>query len=580
MLKLTRFIRPYRKYVIVGPIFKLFEAIFELILPLLMARLIDNGILKHDVGYVWHMGGLMLLFSVIGLACVLVCQYSASVASMGFGTELRRATYEKINTFSNRELDHFGTSTLITRMTSDINLVQNALALMIRLVIRAPFLSIGSIIMAAMIDWRMGLIFLVILPLFSLIVYVVMVKTVPLYKKVQQKIDEFNLDIAENITGVRVIRAFAKRQTMEKEIDGDSNQLAKTYRHVGNIAALTNPLTTLLLNLGTLAVLSLSGYQVNLGSMTQGDVLALINYLTYMLAALTVVANITIYFTRASASASRIDEVLTTKVSIQSPDAPVALPTTTDAPILDLQHVSFGYQKGAANALDDISFTLLQHKWLGVTGPTGSGKTTLLELVLRFYDPTSGTIQYSGDPLNKVDLTELRHQIGDVSQKTVLFAGTVRDNLKFGNPDATEADMWWALDVAQASSFIKPLAKQLDSPVAAMGANFSGGQRQRLAIARAVIRKPKLLLLDDALSALDYQTDLNLRLALQDQLKETTMIIVSQRLSSIKDADQILVLDNGKQVGLGTHAELLKTSPVYQKIVATQQNMEGVKSNG
>lgn len=574
MKTLWQYGRPYLKQFILGPVFKLVEAVFELFLPLLMARLIDQGIRKDNLTVVWQMGGLMLLTSVIGLASVLVCQYFASVASTGFGTNLRTALYKKINELSKNELDLFGTSTLITRMTSDINLWQNAVAMFIRLVIRAPFLSIGAIIMAGLIQPQMIGIFILVLPVFSLLVYLIMFKTVPLFNKVQEYIDGFNLQVNESLSGVRVIRAFAQRKKVQKQVDQASDDLAGAYQRVANISALMNPLTTLLLNLGMLVILTLGGREVYFGSLTQGDVLALINYMTLMLTALTVVANLVVIFTRAGASGRRIAEVLNAPITVQDPITAKPLPDTGD---LSLKHVSFRFNSENKNslALQDIEFTLKPHQWFGITGPTGSGKTTLLALMLRYYDPLSGSITYGDHALSEYDTAVLRAMIGYVPQKNVLFSGTVADNLRFGNETATESQMWEALEIAQASQFIKPLPKQLDAPVTAGGTNFSGGQRQRLTIARALIKQPRILLLDDALSALDYETDLNLRTAIHQALPETTKVIVSQRLSSIKDSDQILVLDNGQQVGLGNHAELMKTSKFYQEIVQTQVNNQG-----
>ena len=567
MLGLLKYAKKYRKQIILGPFFKFLEACFELVLPLFMARLVDQGIRMNDPSYVIKMALWMFVMSLIGLGCVLICQYFSSIASQGFGTELRNQVMKKINQFSHTELNFFGTDTLITRVTNDVNQLQLALAMLIRLVIRAPFLSIGSVIMAFYIDVQAGLIFLLMLPIFCLILYIIIKKTVPLYKTVQEKLDLLNRQISQNLSGVRVIRAFARKQTEKKHMDAVTDNLSSTYIRVSNISALLAPATTLIMNLGILFILYIGGIKVNVGHLEQGQVLALINYMNQMLLALIVVSNLVIIFTRASASASRINEVLAINTTISNELTEIE-ETTNE---LFFEHVSFRYQKNAGLALSDLSLTIPQNSILGITGPTGSGKSTLIQLIPRFYDVSEGSLFVNGINVKDYPLEKLRQLISITPQTAVLFTGTIRENLQWGKEDATEEECWKALETAQCKEFVATLEQGLDTPVYEGGKNFSGGQKQRLTIARSLIRKPRILILDDSLSALDYQTDLDLRMALKRELKETTLIIISQRISSIQQAQQILVLDGGKQVGLGTHEALLQTSPHYQQIVDSQK---------
>lgn len=569
MIGLLKYAKNYRKQIILGPFFKFLEACFELVLPLFMARLVDQGIRNNDRAYVIQMAGWMLLMSIIGLICVLICQYYSSIASQGFGTELRNQLMKKINQLSHAELNSFGTDTLITRMTNDINQLQLALAMLIRLVIRAPFLSIGSVIMAFYINVQMGLIFLLMLPLFCLILFIIIKTTVPLYKKVQEKLDLLNRQISQNLSGVRVIRAFARKKTEETHVNQVSDDLSATYIRVSNISALLTPATTMIMNLGIIAVLYLGGIKVNIGRLEQGEVLALINYMNQMLLALIVVSNLVVIFTRASASASRVDEVLSVEPSIHAEYKETIAEDQAQGIVFD--NVSFRYQPTAGLTLTDISLTIPNHSVLGITGPTGGGKSTLTQLIPRFYDTSEGNVFVNGVNVRDWPLEKLRNKIALAPQTAVLFTGTIRDNLRWGKEQATDEDCWQALETAQCRDFVENLSDGLDTQVYENGKNFSGGQKQRLAIARALIHKPDLLILDDSLSALDYQTDLNLRTALRRDLNETTLILISQRISSIEHADQILVLDSGQQVGLGTHEELLKDSKAYQEIVASQK---------
>lgn len=569
MIQLLRYAKDYRKQIILGPVFKFFEAVFELILPLLMASLIDNGLKMNDRGMIIKMGVWMIVMSVIGLVCAIICQYYASVASQGFGTELRNQLIKKINSFSHSELNHFGTDTLITRMTNDINQLQLALAMVIRLLIRAPFLSIGSVVMAFVIDWEVGLFFLALLPIFSVILYFIIKKTIPLYQKVQEKLDRLNATVSQNLSGVRVIRAFSRTATEIDTFNNDTDDLAKNYLRVSNISALLSPATTLIMNVGIICLLTVGGIKVNIGNLQQGQVLALINYMNQMLLALIVVSNLVVIFTRAEASGNRIKEVLATENTIVDAAEPLT-PDFHSQNMIQFDHVDFRYTPDSGLALQDITFQLKRKTVLGIIGPTGSGKTTLTQLIPRFYDVSAGAISFDEVDVRSWDLDSLRHQISQVPQTSVLFTGTIRENLQWGKQEANDEECWEALRIAQAEDFVRQLPKGLDTKVMENGKNFSGGQKQRLTIARALIAKPELLILDDSLSALDYQTDLNLRKALQTSL-DSTVIIISQRIRSIQEAHTILVMDQGKIVAQGTHEDLLAHSAEYREIVASQE---------
>lgn len=567
MLQLLRYAKDYRKQIILGPFFKFLEAVFELILPLFMARLVDEGIARHDQGKVIEMTVAMLGLSIVGLLCALICQYYASIASQGFGTVLRNRLMEKINSFSHKELNRFGTDTLITRMTSDINQMQGALAMLIRLVVRAPFLSIGSVIMAFYIDWQMGLIFLILLPLFCFILFLIIHYSVPLYRKIQQKLDQLNQLVTQNLSGVRVIRAFARTNTETAHFNEETEEISRLNQRVANISALLSPSTTLIMNAGVVALLYFGGFKVNVGHLEQGQVLALINYMNQMLLALIVVSNLVVLFTRAAASANRINEVFATDTTLEDDGA--VQNANEQAPLIDFEHVDFRYTEKSGLALQDVSFTLQENKILGITGATGSGKSTLISLIPRFYDASKGAVSFAGSNVKDWSLDHLRSEIAIVPQTAVLFSGTIRENLQWGKQDATDEDCWEALAIAQASEFVETLPKDLDTMILENGKNFSGGQRQRLTIARALIRKPKLLILDDSLSALDYQTDLDLRQALKREL-DCGVVIISQRLRSIQDAETILLMDNGKIAAQGSHEELLQESELYQELVNSQ----------
>ncbi|REC32416.1 ATP-binding protein [Enterococcus pseudoavium] len=567
MFQLLRYAKDYRKQIILGPFFKFLEAVFELILPLFMARLVDEGIAKHDQSKVIEMTIAMLGLSIVGLLCALVCQYYASIASQGFGTVLRNRLMEKINSFSHNELNHFGTDTLITRMTNDINQMQGALAMLIRLVVRAPFLSIGSVIMAFYIDWQMGLIFLILLPLFCLILFLIIHYSVPLYKNIQQKLDQLNQLVTQNLSGVRVIRAFARTKTENDHFNTETEEISRLNQRVANISALLSPSTTLIMNAGVVTLLYFGGFKVNLGHLEQGQILALINYMNQMLLALIVVSNLVVLFTRAAASANRINEVFATEPTLPANGTNQQI--DDHAPLLAFKAVDFRYTEKSGLALQNINFTLQENKILGITGATGSGKSTLISLIPRFYDASKGSVTFAGTNVKDWSLDKLRSEIALVPQTAVLFSGTIRENLQWGKPDATDLECWEALRIAQASEFVESLPQGLDTLILENGKNFSGGQRQRLTIARALIRKPKLLILDDSLSALDYQTDLELRQALKRDL-DCGVIIISQRLRSIQEAETILLMENGKIAVQGNHAALLKNSPLYQELVHSQ----------
>ncbi|WP_265458542.1 ABC transporter ATP-binding protein [Enterococcus sp. HY326] len=568
MVQLLKYAKNYRKQVILGPIFKFLEAVFELLLPLLMAALIDQGITAGNRSEVIRMTIWMIVLSVVGLICAMICQYYASIASQGFGTELRNQLMNKINHFSHSQLNEFGTDTLITRMTSDINQLQLALAMLIRLVIRAPFLSIGSVVMAFYINWQMGLIFLLLLPLFCIILFFIVTKTVPLYRQVQQKLDRINELVSQNLSGVRVIRAFARRNTEKKNFNDSTDDLSKVYLRVSNISALLSPATTFIMNMGIVALLYFGGIRVNIGSLQQGEVVALVNYMNQMLLALIVVSNLVVIFTRAAASSTRIKEVLASETNL-SADGSQAIETSSTKTLLAFNNVDFRYTADSGLALENISFTMANNSILGIIGATGSGKSTLTQLIPRFYDATAGQVTFAEIDVKDWSLTKLRSQVAMVPQKAVLFNGTIRENLQWGKAAATDEECYQALAIAQCLEFVQQLPNGLDTKVEEGGKNFSGGQQQRLCIARGLMAQSQLLILDDSLSALDYQTDLLLRQALKRDY-QGAVIIISQRVRSIQSADQILVMENGRLADMGRHSDLLQQSAVYREIVASQ----------
>lgn len=573
MRKLAVYLKKYRIFMILGPVFKLIEAVFELIVPLVVADMIDNGVRKRNLPYVYHQGTVLLILAVVGLCSALVCQRMASYASQGFGTSLRSAMYEQINRFSHKEIDAFGTPSLITRITNDVNQLQVAVAMLVRLVIRAPFLAIGSVVMAISIDWKLGLIFLVATPLIGLTLYLIMSRSVPYFRVMQKKLDQISLVSREGLSGVRVIRAFAREKTEEQRFDAAADEQADIAVRVGKLSALLNPATYLIMNFSVAAILWFGGTQVNTGSLTQGQVMAFVNYMSQTLLALMVVANLVVVFTKASASATRVTEVLETVPAIQEKqDKPVR--PVPDSPKAEFREVSFSYDGSEKYALENVSLRIERGQTIGVIGGTGCGKSTLVSLIPRLYEATKGQVLVDGVPVQDYPFAQLRRLVGVVPQEARLFSGTIRSNLCWRKADASEAELQKALRVSQAAEFVSCLPQGLDSPVEAGGKNFSGGQRQRLTIARALVGEPQILILDDSASALDFATDAALRRAIREGTRELTVILVSQRANTIRSADRIVVLDEGCVAGTGTHAELMQTCAVYREICLSQMSRE------
>ena len=570
-IKMTSFFAPYKKELIVGPFCKLVEAVLELLIPLIMAEIIDKGIALADWKFVLKYSGLIVLACTSGLCFSLVCQIFASRCSQGYGTDVRNALFKHINSLSSEQFDDFGTPSLLTRLSGDINQLQVAVAMLIRLVVRAPFIIIGSVVMAIILNPRLSLVFIAATPVIALALFFIMRSTVPRYKKVQKKVDDLSKVTRENLTGVRVVRAFAKEEEERERFDGEAKALAKAASVVGAISALLNPVSLLIINLAITAVVYFGGDMVNTGDMTQGEVTAFVNYLTQISLALVVTANLVVIFTKASASGARVKEVLNTSPSVT--DGEGVEWGEDGAPRVEFKHVFFGY--GGNDVLQDISFKIYPSKVVGVIGGTGSGKSTLVNLLPRFYDVRRGSVLINGRNVKDYRLKQLRDRIGYVPQRTVLFSGTIRENMLWGNPGATDEDIMQALRTAQAEEFVAKLPEGLDTQVNQGGKNFSGGQRQRLTIARALVRRPEIVIMDDSASALDFATDLKLRTAIRHNLTDTTTFIVSQRATSVRHADLIIVLDGGVAVGMGRHDELMRTCEVYREIVQSQEDKEG-----
>ena len=569
---MTSFFAPYKKELIVGPFCKLVEAVLELLIPLIMAEIIDNGIAKADWKFVLEYSGLIVLTCTAGLCFALVCQIFASRCSQGYGTDVRNALFKHINTLSPEQFDAFGTPSLLTRLSGDINQLQVAVAMLIRLVVRAPFIIIGSVIMAIILNPKLSVVFIIATPIIAVALFFIMRSTIPKYKKVQRKVDDLSAVTRENLSGVRVVRAFAKEEEERERFNREAKQLARAASVVGAVSALLNPVSLLIINLAITAVVYFGGDMVNTGSMTQGEVTAFVNYLTQISLALVVTANLVVIFTKASASGARVKEVLNTSPSIV--DGEGVEWGEEGAPRVEFKNVSFGYG-GNNDVLQDISFKVYPSKVVGIIGGTGSGKSTLVNLMPRFYDANKGEVLIDGRNVRDFKLKQLRDRIGYVPQRTVLFSGTIRENMLWGNPGATDEDIWQALRTAQAEEFVIKLPNGLDTPVNQGGKNFSGGQRQRLTIARALVRRPEIVIMDDSSSALDFATDLKLRTAIRHNLTDTTTFIVSQRATSIRHADLIVVLDGGKPVGMGRHDELMRNCEVYREIVHSQEDKEG-----
>lgn len=586
---LRRFGGKYRRYMVIGPACKLIEVIFDLLTPLVIAQMIDKGIGAHDVSAVVHYGMVLAAMAVIGISFTLVCQKMAALTSQGMGTDIRGALYKHINKLSYAELDRFGTPSLITRITNDVNQVQLAVALGVRMLIRWPFLAVGSMVAALAIDLKLGMIFLICTPAIGLVFWFVMARCIPYYKQLQAKLDRIALICREGLSGARVVRAFVREGHERGRFAQAADDQARVAIAVGKLSSILNPVTFLVMNLGVCAILWVGGVQVNVGELTQGQVMAFVNYMTQTLTSIVYVANLVVVFTKASASASRLNEVLNCEPSITDEDnRPVALPEPTamgnavPVPALSLSHASFSFGAGAANAVNDVTLELPLGKTLGIIGGTGSGKSTLISLIPRLYDTGAGSVSVMGADVRAWPLDQLRHVVATVPQRASLVSGTIRSNLTWRDESATDEELWAALDMAQASEFVRNKPQGLDAPVEAEGKNFSGGQRQRLTIARALVGSPQVLIMDDSASALDFKTDAALRHAIRERSVRgaaegglpLTTVIVSQRVSTVRDADMICVLDHGSVAGLGTHDELYASCQLYREICQSQLRRE------
>lgn len=587
---LRRFGGKFRRYMVIGPACKLIEVIFDLLTPLVIAQMIDKGIGARDVNAVVHYGMVLAAMAVIGISFTLVCQKMAALTSQGMGTDIRGALYQHINKLSYAELDRFGTPSLITRITNDVNQVQLAVALGVRMLIRWPFLAVGSMVAALAIDLKLGMIFLICTPAIGLVFWFVMARCIPYYKQLQAKLDRIALICREGLSGARVVRAFVREDHERERFAQAADDQANTAIAVGKLSSILNPVTFLVMNLGVCAILWVGGIQVNVGELTQGQVMAFVNYMTQTLTSIVYVANLVVVFTKASASASRINEVLNCVPSITDEgNQSVALPKPSElaggavpVPALSLSHASFSFGAGAANAVNDVTLELPLGKTLGIIGGTGSGKSTLVSLIPRLYDASTGSVSVMGADVRTWPLDQLRRVVATVPQRASLVSGTIRSNLTWRDESATDEELWAALDMAQASEFVRNKPKGLDAPVEAGGKNFSGGQRQRLTIARALVGSPQVLIMDDSASALDFKTDAALRHAIRERSVRgaakgglpLTTVIVSQRVSTVRDADMICVLDHGSVAGLGTHDELYATCQLYREICQSQLRRE------
>lgn len=587
---LRRFGGKFRRYMVIGPACKLIEVIFDLLTPLVIAQMIDKGIGARDVNAVVHYGMVLAAMAVIGISFTLVCQKMAALTSQGMGTDIRGALCQHINKLSYAELDRFGTPSLITRITNDVNQVQLAVALGVRMLIRWPFLAVGSMCAALAIDLKLGMIFLICTPAIGLVFWFVMARCIPYYRQLQAKLDRIALICREGLSGARVVRAFVREDHERERFAQAADDQANTAIAVGKLSSILNPVTFLVMNLGVCAILWVGGIQVNVGELTQGQVMAFVNYMTQTLTSIVYVANLVVVFTKASASASRINEVLNCVPSIADEgNQPVALPEPSDltggavpVPALSFDHASFSFGAGAANAVNDVTLELPLGKTLGIIGGTGSGKSTLVSLIPRLYDASAGSVSVMGADVRTWPLDQLRRVVATVPQRASLVSGTIRSNLTWRDEAATDEDLWAALDMAQASEFVRNKPQGLDTPVEAGGKNFSGGQRQRLTIARALVGSPQILIMDDSASALDFKTDAALRHAIRERSVRgaaegglpLTTVIVSQRVSTVRDADMICVLDHGSVAGLGAHDELYTTCQLYREICQSQLRRE------
>lgn len=580
MKKLLKYMTEYKKECILGPFFKLLEACFDLIVPLVMAWMIDRGISGQDVSLIWKAGGVLLLLAAIGLTCSITAQYYAARASVGFATKLRRAVFAHIEELSFAEMDEIGTSTMITRMTSDINQVQSGVNMALRLFLRSPFIVLGAAVMSFAIDVQAAFVFVVAIPLLALVVFGIMLWTMPLYRKVQEHLDQLLGLTRQNLSGVRVIRAFNKEQAQKEAYEKENDALTQMQLFVGRISGLMNPVTYIMINVALVVLIWVGAVRIQIGSMSQGQIVALINYMSQILVELVKLANTIILTTKCVACGNRVQTLLETESSIPNPlfqgdqsgqdTEEIDREKISRPASVEFDNVSLTYRGAGEASVEGISFRAEPGQTIGMIGGTGSGKSSLVHLIPRFYDVTEGAVRIDGEDVRQMELGKLRQMVGIVMQKAVLFHGTIRENLQWGKSDATEEEMWQALKLAQAEEFVLKKEEGLDYEIEQGGKNLSGGQRQRLTIARALIRRPSILILDDSASALDLATDAKLRQALTELRKGSTIFIVSQRTSSIQHADQILVLDDGEMVGLGTHEELLQKCEVYQEIYDSQ----------
>ncbi|SEK64968.1 ABC transporter ATP-binding protein [Ruminococcus albus] len=579
MFRLFRYLKNYKKESVIGPLFKLIEACFELAVPVVMKRIIDIGIANEDMPYILRMGGIMVLLGFLGLACSLTAQFFAAKASVGFGTALRTDLLRHIDRFSYSEIDKIGSSTLVTRMTADINTAQSGVNILLRLLLRSPFIVVGAVIMSLTISVKITLIFLVAATCLAFVIYKIMSITIPRYKHIQKTLDRTNLLTGEALSGARVIRAFSRQQDEEKDFDKLTDELTDLQIKAGKINALMNPMTYVIVNLAIAVILKASAHQVNIGSITQGDVLALINYMNQILLALLAMAILVTNITKMQASAMRINDVFDIEPTVTD-DGNTEVTADTSAPAVEFRGVSFSYHDSEEYALEDISFTANRGETIGIIGGTGSGKTSVINLIPRFYDASKGEILVDGIDVKNYPFRQLRHKIGIVPQRAVLFKGTVRDNMKWRDSSADDEEIINALKLAQAYDFVMEKPDKLDEMIHQAGKNLSGGQRQRLTIARAFVGHPEIVILDDSASALDLATDARLRKAIAEQTGDMTVFIVSQRISSIRNVDKIIVLDDGKIAGTGTHRELYQSCDIYREICLSQLSEKEVREIG
>ena len=576
MRRLLIYLKGYYREAVLAPLFKMLEASFELAVPLVMANIIDVGIGNQDESYIWKMCAVMILLGVVGLLCSVTAQYFSARAAMGFSTALRHSLFSHIQTFSYRELDLLGTPTLITRITNDVNQAQTGVNLVLRLFLRSPFIVVGAVIMAFTIDVKIALIFVIAVPLISLVIYLIMRLTVPIYKKVQSYLDRISRITRENHVGARVVRAFCRQKEESSDFMQTKDLYTKVQIAAGKISALLNPATYVIMNLAIVAILWSGSAQVDAGRITQGEVVALVNYMTQILVALLALANLIVAVTKATASGARLNEIFDTQTTLIEKESQEQHPKASENRVV-FEKVTFTYAGAGAPALEDISFVAKSGETIGIIGGTGSGKTTLIHLIPRFYDIQKGEILVDKIPVDRYPFWQLREKVGMVPQHAVLFKGTVRENMRWGKSDATDEEIWEALKIAQAKEFVENRPGGLDSQISQGGANLSGGQRQRLTIARALVGQPEILIMDDSASALDFATDAALRQAIKEKTKGMTVFLVSQRAASIRQADRILVLDDGRLVGSGTHLELLENCPVYEEICLSQLSEQEVR---